>query len=96
MDDDSLIDDVLKAALATAAPEPSPGFHAAVRRRLASRSVSSWRVWVLAAYTVASAIACVWLLRDLPLVLVGACLAGGAGAALSTGLYASRLAGLRD
>lgn len=92
MDDDALIDGLLGAALAAPAPTLSDRFRADVVRRVAHRRFSPWGVATLSAYALASGIVCVWLLRDIPLSLVGGFLVVGAAVATSAGFYASRLA----
>jgi hypothetical protein len=94
MDDDSLIEGLLEAALAAPAPTPSDRFRADVMRRVAQRRLSPWGAATLAAYGLASGIVCVWLLRDIPPSLVFGFLVAGAGVATSAGLYACRLARL--
>jgi hypothetical protein len=95
MRDDTEIDDLLTAALAAPAPQPSSGFHAGVMRRVTHRRASPASVAVLVAYALGSGMLCAWLLRDVPPALLGLVLAAGAGAAILAGTYASTIAGVR-
>lgn len=96
MDDDAVIEGVIASALAAPAPRPSDRFHAGVMRRVARRRLSPWGAATLAAYTLASGVACGWLLRDTPFWLACGFLVASGVVVSSAGIYAARLARLHD
>ena len=96
MRDDREFEHLLVETLAVPAPELRPGFHAAVMRRVSPRRASRGAIAALTLYAVAGAIVCVWLLADLPPVLVGSFITVSAAAAGVAGAYATRLACVRS
>lgn len=92
MRDDERMDALLRATLAAPPPRLLDGFEQAVMRRTAPRRVSMIGWATLLVYGIASVIACVWLMRGLPIPLIAGSLLVGVAIALGATAYVRSLA----
>lgn len=91
MADDELMDRLLKSVMTSEVPQLSPGFEAAVLRRVGRRRLSGPGRVVMAAYGLAAAAATVWLTQGLEPAVVGAGLTIGLATVLAASAYVQRL-----
>ena len=92
MPDDEMMDALLRTTLAAPLPRLSDGFDQSVMQRAAPRRLSRMAWATLLVYGIASVVACVWSMRDLPLPMTAVALVIGVAVALGAGTYGSRLA----
>ena len=92
MNDDELMDELLKDAMgAEAPPQLSPAFEATLMRRVSPRRLTSVGRVVIIAYAVIAAAVTVWLLRDVPVTSIVAALVISVSVAAGVSAYAHRL-----
>jgi hypothetical protein len=88
---DDEMDRLLTSILAARVPELSPGFDAAVMRRVRPRRLDRGRRMLLLAYAIGAAVATAWMMRGLDPVVIAAGSAIGLAAASGAGVYVRRL-----
>ena len=92
MNDQEMMDQLLKNAMAADAPELSPAFDARVMRRVRPRRLTSIGRLAIAVYIVVAAATTVWLMRDLPMESIVAAVVFSVPVAAGASAYARRLA----
>jgi len=92
MHDDDVMDHLLRDAMAADVPQLSPAFDARVMRAVRPRRLTPMGRVVIGAYILAAAVTTTWLMKDLPVELVGAALAISVPIAAGVGAYGRRLA----
>ena len=92
MDDDDVMDQLLRRAMAGEVPQLSPAFDARVMRRVQPRKLTPMGRVVIAAYFVSAVAAAGWLMQDLRVEWIGATLAIGVPIAAGASAYSRRLA----
>ena len=90
MNDDELMDQLLRDAMAADVPRLSPGFDDRVIERLRPRRLTAVGRTVISIYVVAAAATAVWFIQDLRMELIAA--AGATAVAAGASAYARRLA----
>ena len=90
MNDDELMDQLLRDAMAADVPRLSPGFNDRVIERLRPRRLTAVGRTVISIYVVAAAATAVWFIQDLRMELIAA--AGATAVAAGASAYARRLA----
>ena len=93
MNDDELMDQLLKDTFADERPQLSSSFDATLMQRVRPRRLSPTGRAALTAYAVVAGAVTLWLMRDLGVVLMFAGIAISAMAAFSVSAYVKRLAG---
>lgn len=93
MQDDEVMDQLLRDAMAGDAPQLSPAFDARVMRRVRPRRLTSIGYVVMAVYLVIAVATAVWLMRDLPMAAIAAAVAIGMPVAAGASAYGRRLVG---
>ena len=89
---DDAMDRLLRESMAaTAAPELSPAFDAAVLDKVRGRRLPPWGRAVMGAYAVTATAFTVWALHDLSTLLMAVSLGGGALVAFALKSYARAL-----
>ena len=92
MDDDDVMDQLLRESMGAEVPQLSPGFDARVMRCVQPRRLTPMGRVVIAAYFVIAAAAAGWLMQDLRVEWIGAGLAIGVPVAAGASVYGRRLA----
>ena len=92
MNDDEVMDQLLKGAMAADVPQLSSAFDARVMRRVRPRRLTVMGRVVIATYAVVAAGAAVWFMRDVPTEFIVMAVAIGVPVAAGAGAYARRLA----
>ena len=93
MNDDELMDQILRDAMtAEAPPQLSAAFEANLMRRVRPRRLSGVGRVVIVAYAVMAAAITAWLMRDVPVTSIVAALAITVSVAAGVSAYAHRLA----
>jgi hypothetical protein len=91
MDDDEMMDRLLRDVMAADAPQLSTGFDARVMRRVRPRRLTPVGRVLIGLYVVATAAIAVWLMRDLPVSSIIAAAAIGVPIAIGGSAYGRRL-----
>ena len=92
MNDDELMDQLLRDAMTAEVPQLSAGFDARVLRRVRPRRLTPAGRVVIAVYIVIAAAATLWLMRDLQVTWIVAAVAIGTPVAAAASVYGRRLA----
>lgn len=91
MNDDDVMDQLLRDAMASAQPQLSPEFDTRVMRAVQPRRVTPMGRAVIAAYVVVASATTVWLMRDLHVELIAAAIAITVSVAAGASAYVRRL-----
>jgi RNA polymerase sigma-70 factor (ECF subfamily) len=91
MHEDELMDHLLRDAMATEPPQLSPGFDAAVMRRVHPRRLTPIGQVAMAAYILIAAATTAWWMRELPLTWIAAFVVVAVPAAAGARAYARHL-----
>lgn len=94
MNDDELMDQLLRDAMAGHVPQLSPAFDARIIDRVRPRRLSRLGRVTITAYAIAAAAATVWLMRDLGIALAAAAVVISVSAAVGVSAYVRRLAAM--
>jgi hypothetical protein len=92
MNDDEVMDQLLKDAMASPPPHLSSGFDAEVMRAVQPRRLTPMGRAVITAYAVVATVSAVWLMRDLRVELIGVAIAMTIPVAAGASAYVRRLA----
>ena len=92
MDDDDVMDQLLRESMAAEAPQLSHAFDAEVMRRVKPRQLTTMGRIVIAAYFVIAVAAAAWLMQDLRVEWIAAALAIGVPVAAAASAYGRRVA----
>jgi hypothetical protein len=92
MNDDEVMDRLLRDAMAADAPQLSRAFDARVMRRMRPRGLTPIGRVVIAVYVLVAVATTVWLVRDLPMESIVASVAVGVPLATGASAYVRRLA----
>ena len=92
MNDDELMDQLLRDAMTAEVPQLSAGFDARVLRRVRPRRLTPAGRVVIAAYIVFAAATTLWLMRDLQITWIVAAVAIGTPVAAAASVYGRHLA----
>jgi hypothetical protein len=92
MNEDDVMDQLLKKAMAADAPELSPGFDDRVLEQLRPRRLTGAGRAVIAIYIVVATGTTAWLMRDLSAAAIASGLALSAALAAATSVYGRVLA----
>ncbi len=91
MRDDASMDDVLSKALAADVPRLSPGFDAAVTRRVRPLRLSARGRVVMVVYAAVGIAVSAWVMRDLDPRVMAIGITAGLAIAVGTSAYVRRL-----
>ena len=91
MNDDELMDQMLREAMRDDVPQLSAGFDDRVMAVVRPRRLSMAGRAVLGAYTLVAASATMWLMRDLPAGMIGAATLAGVSGAVAVSAYLRRM-----
>jgi hypothetical protein len=92
MNDDELMDQLLRKAMSADQPTLSVDFDARVVRQLRPKRLTQGRQAVLALYLIVAVATTVWLMWDLPTGAIVAGLVASAAVAVASGAYGRHLA----
>jgi hypothetical protein len=92
MQDDEMMDRLLRETMAADAPQLSPSFDARVMRRVRPRRLSAGGRVVMAVYLVAAAAATAWAMRDLSVESIAAAFLVAVPVVAAATVYGRRLA----
>ena len=91
MNDDDVMDQLLKDAMASPPPQLSPEFDARLMRAVQPRRLAPMGRAVIAAYAVVATATAVWLMRDLRMELIVTAIAMTVPVAVAASAYVRRL-----
>ena len=94
MNDDEMMDTLLRDAMAEEAPQLSPAFEARLMRRVRSRRLTGFGRLVIVTYAVRAAALTAWLMRDVPTELIVVAFAIAITIAAGASAYARHLASI--
>lgn len=92
MHDDDVMDQLLREAMRSDAPELSAGFDARLRRRVQPRRLTPMGRAVFVLYVAVAGTTAAWLLRDLSVEQLAVAIAIGVPVAAGLSVYGRRLA----
>jgi hypothetical protein len=92
MNDDEVMDQLLRDAMAADAPRLSPAFDARVMRLVRPRRLTPTGRIVMAVYVLAGVALAVWLMRDLSIESIAAAVAIGVPVAACASAYGRQVA----